>query len=127
MAKLDEKICGLVCGDTWPIDRTYQDVALIGLTLTQAILVIKRKEKDNDAAAVAMLTITTGAGVDGQITDATPGDGTVAMYFRIPPATSLLLKPGRAYVYGIKVQDSGGGRYTMEKGTIVGERQVVTT
>jgi hypothetical protein len=125
MAKLNQRICGLFCGDTWPIVRTFTDVALIDLTLTQAIFVIKKKDKDPDSAAIVTNIVTTGAGPDGQITDAVPADGTIAMKFRVSQAKSILLKPGRAYTYAIKVQDSSGEKYTLERGVITGERQVI--
>lgn len=127
MAKTKSRICGLFCGDTWPIVRSYQDVSLINLTISQAIFMLKRKDKDPDSAAIITNIITTAPGPDGQITDANPSDGTIAMNFVLATAKTILLKPGREYVWAIKVQDTGGGRYTMESGTAQGERQLIST
>lgn len=127
MANTKSRICGLFCGDTWPIVRSYQDVSLIGLTISQAIYMIKRKAKDADSAAIVTNIITTALGPDGRITDASPSDGTIGMNFVLPPAKTILLKPGREYVWAIKVQDTGGGKYTLESGTVQGERQLIST
>ncbi len=98
MSALD--ILNLVPGADYPLSVTISTSA--GVTATSAVLKIDTEAGVN----VLSKTITTEAGDDGVITDASPGGTATLSFLLLAVDTALLLSTVPYYLYSIKVTDS---------------------
>lgn len=118
MTVSDGRIDSFVTGDDLEIERTIQEIPL-GLTVTTAWFMVKRKYSDTDSQAIITKTITSvdTSGV-GWIEDA-GADGEALIHFYLVPAETSLLTALSEYPYSIKVKFNNGKVNTPETGKIV--------
>jgi hypothetical protein len=116
MAIQGQEITNKVSGDDLRIQRTYTDLPT-GIAYPKFYLTIKRRKTDADAAAIVQKNITTSVGPAGQITDNDTAGGSIAMYFDLTPAETILLTPEVEYWMDIQGISSSGQIHTMEAQT----------
>lgn len=115
MAITGIQITDKVAGDALRIQRTYTDLPT-GITFSKIYLTVKRRKTDPDSAKVLQKSITTSAGVDGQITDATTTGGSIAFFFDLSTTETDDLTPGTTFYGDFQgiTDDSPGRPYTFE-------------
>jgi hypothetical protein len=117
----------ITIGDDFGETRPIEDVPT-GQALAQATWTVKPLENfydPGDTTVVWKKTVTTADAVNiGQIEDAGGLTGEGRVRWEGTSAESLLLVPGREYIYDMEVVSTAGKRRTYERGMIVAYGQV---
>jgi hypothetical protein len=120
-------IITITVGDDFGATRTMNDIPN-GQALAQATWTVKRLEDfaaPGDATAVWQKTITTADVANtGQIEDSGAITRVARLRWDGTYLESLLLVPGREYVYDMQVVSTAGKQFTMERGMLVAYGEV---
>jgi uncharacterized protein len=120
-------IITITVGDDFGATRTMNDIPN-GQALAQATWTVKRLEDfaaPGDATAVWQKTITTADVANtGQIEDSGAITRVARLRWDGTYLESLLLIPGREYVYDMQVVSTAGKQFTMERGMLVAYGEV---
>ena len=123
MTVTDGRIDSFVAGDDLEIERNVSSIP-VGITITTAWFMVKRKFTDLDATAIITKTITIVNTVNIGWVEDNGADTSGLIRFYITQAETALLTPLSDYQYSIKIKFSNDKVNTPERGVIIAEPAV---